>query len=211
MESLGLDPTIFIVDDDDTVRNSLSLLLETAGFKKTASYGSSDAFLAEAAPQAGDCLLLDIHMPGMDGLELQEELARRGIGVPVIMITGHGDVPIAVRAMKAGAADFIEKPFSEDILLASIRRALALGAAAQRKDQMNGDIARRLATLTEREREVLEGMVAGHPNKLIVHHLGISPRTVEIHRARVMEKMQAQSLSALVRMALAVGIAPKVS
>lgn len=205
------DPTIFIVDDDEAIRDSLQLLLESAGFRKVMAYGFSRAFLDEAAPRAGDCLLLDIHMPGMDGLELQEELARRGMRVPVVMMTGHGDVPIAVRAMKAGAVDFIEKPFSDDVMLESVRRALALGAAARQKEEISGEVMDRLASLTSREREVLEGMVVGHPNKVIAHQLGISPRTVEIHRARVMEKMEARSLSALVRMALAAGVAPRLS
>jgi two-component system response regulator FixJ len=204
-------PTIFIIDDDAAVRDSLELLLESAGFRQVAAYSSSRAFLDEATPRPGDCLLLDIRMPGMDGLELQDELAQRGTRVPVVMMTGHGDVPIAVRAMKAGAVDFIEKPFSDDIMLESVRRALALGAAAQRKEEASGEVMGHLASLTAREREVLEGMVAGHPNKVIAHELGISPRTVEIHRARVMEKMAARSLSALVRMALAAGVAPRPS
>src|SRR5579885_2500821 len=127
--SVTKDPTIFIVDDDDAIRDSLQLLLESAGFRKVVTYGSCRAFLDEAAPRPGDCLLLDIRMPGMDGLELQDALAKRGTRIPVVMMTGHGDVPIAVRAMKAGAVDFIEKPFSDDVMLESVRRALALGAA----------------------------------------------------------------------------------
>jgi two-component system response regulator FixJ len=203
------EPTIFIVDDDDGVRDSLQLLLQAAGFSQIGAYESSLRFLDAAEPRPGDCLLLDVRMPDMDGLELQAELNRRALRLPVIVMTGHGDVPIAVRAMKAGAADFIEKPFTDDLLIDCVRRALALSAETLRLSEEASEILRRLQTLTAREREVLEGMVAGHPNKVIAHDLGISPRTVEIHRARVMEKMDARSLSALVRMALAVGIVPK--
>jgi two-component system, LuxR family, response regulator FixJ len=200
--------TIYIVDDDDAIRDSLQLLLESAGFKQVRVYGSSRRFLEHAAPQPGDCLLLDIRMPDMDGLELQSELNRRGARLAVIVMTGHADVPIAVRAMKAGAADFIEKPFSDALLLDAVRRGLAQSSELNRQTEEASETHRRLATLTAREREVLEGMVAGRPNKVIAYDLGISPRTVEIHRARVMDKMQARSLSALVRMALAAGVAP---
>jgi two-component system, LuxR family, response regulator FixJ len=205
------EPTIFIVDDDEAVRDSLQLLLQAAGFQQIAIYESSRGFLKAAAPQPGDCLLLDVRMPDMDGLELQAELNRHALGLPVIIMTGHGDVPIAVRAMKAGATDFIEKPFDEKTLLDSVRRALALSVETSRRNEESGETARRLETLTAREREVLEGLVAGRPNKLIAYDLGISPRTVEIHRARVMGKMGARSLSSLVRMALAIGISPKPS
>ena len=198
--------TIFIVDDDEAIRDSLRLLLESAGFPRIVAYGSGRGFLDQAAPQPGDCLLLDVRMPDMDGLELQAEIARRGMRLPTVVMTGHGDVPIAVRAMKAGAADFIEKPFADDVLIESVRRALALAAAVDRDSMERGVVRERLETLTAREHEVLEGLVAGRPNKVIAHDLGISPRTVEIHRARVMDKMQARSLSALVRMALAAGI-----
>jgi two-component system, LuxR family, response regulator FixJ len=200
--------TLFIVDDDDAIRDSLQLLLEAAGFNNIRAYASSRRFLEAATPQPGDCLLLDIRMPDMDGLELQAELNRRGSRIAVIFMTGHGDVPIAVRAMKAGATDFIEKPFAESLLLDAVRRALAHAVERSRQTEEAGETHRRLATLTAREREVLEGMVAGRPNKVIAYDLGISPRTVEIHRARVMDKMQARSLSALVRMAIAAGIAP---
>ena len=171
-------------------------------------YGASRRFLQEAAPQPGDCLLLDIRMPDMDGLELQTELNRRSVRLAVIIMTGHGDVPIAVRAMKAGAVEFIEKPFSDELLLDCIRRALALAQETSRQSGEIGETLRHLEALTTREREVLDGVVAGQPNKVIAHDLGISPRTVEIHRARVMEKMQARSLSALVRMVLAAGVTP---
>jgi two-component system response regulator FixJ len=198
--------TIFIVDDDDAIRDSLRLLLESAGFTRVVAHASGHSFLDEASPQPGDCLLLDVRMPDMDGLELQAEIRRRGVRLPIVVMTGHGDVPIAVRAMKAGAADFIEKPFADDVLIESVRRALVLAAAVGRDSAEADAVRHRLEGLTAREREVLEGLVGGRPNKVIAHDLGISPRTVEIHRARVMDKMQARSLSALVRMALAAGI-----
>jgi two-component system response regulator FixJ len=200
------DPRIFIVDDDDAIRDSLELLLRAAGFGNVVPFASARDFLAQAQPMPGECLLLDVRMPEMDGLELQGELNRRGLKLPVIIMTGHADVPIAVRAMKAGATDFIEKPFAEELLLDCVRRARAHAAEALRESEEAEETRRRLQVLTPREREVLQGMVAGRPNKLIAYDLGISPRTVEIHRARVMEKMQARSLSALVRMALAAGI-----
>jgi two-component system, LuxR family, response regulator FixJ len=205
---MSADARIFIVDDDDAVRDSLELLLRSSGFASVVAYASARHFLAEAAPMPGECLLLDVRMPDMDGLELQEELNRRGIRLPVIIMTGHGDVPIAVRAMKAGAMDFIEKPFSDELLVDCVRRARRQAEEARREGAEADDVRRRLQILTPRERDVLQGMIAGHPNKLIAHALGISPRTVEIHRARVMDKMAARSLSALVRMALAAGIEP---
>lgn len=203
---MAREPTIFIVDDDDAIRDSLQLLLESAGFKHVEAYSSSRSFLEQANAQSGDCLLLDVQMPDMDGLDLQEQVAKRGIRLAVIVMTGHGDVPIAVRAMKAGAVDFIEKPFPDDVMLDSIRRALVHGAEIGRERDAANEVRRRLETLTAREREVLDGMVDGKPNKVIAYNLGISPRTVEIHRAHVMEKMAARSLSALVRMSLAAGI-----
>lgn len=203
---MSADARIFIVDDDDAVRDSLELLLRSSGFETIVAYASARDFLAEAAPMPGECLLLDVRMPDMDGLELQEELNRRGIKLPVIIMTGHGDVPISVRAMKAGAMDFIEKPFSDELLVDCVRRARRQAEEARREGAEVEDVRRRLQILTPREREVLQGMIAGQPNKLIAHALGISPRTVEIHRARVMDKMAARSLSALVRMALTAGI-----
>lgn len=200
------EPRIFVVDDDEAIRDSLQLLLQSAGFPRIAVYASAREFLAEAKPGPGECLLLDVRMPDMDGLELQEEMNRRGLALPVIVMTGHGDVPIAVRAMKAGASDFLEKPFSDELLLDCVRRARAHAAETLRERGDADEIRRRIETLTPRERDVLRGMIAGRPNKLIAHELGISPRTVEIHRARVMDKMAARSLSALVRMALAAGI-----
>ena len=194
------DPIVFVVDDDDAVRDSLRLLLESSGFK-TATFGSASEFLEHvAAGHEGACLLLDVRMPDMDGLALQHRLAEQQVKIPVIIMTGHGDVPIAVKAMKEGAVDFIEKPFSDQVMLDSVQHALAIGMAARRQEQDAAAARERLQQLTPREREVLEEMVAGNPNKLIAYELQISPRTVEIHRARVMEKMQAQSLAQLVRM-----------
>ena len=197
--------TIFIVDDDEAVRESLALLLEASGYR-VAAYASGEAFLAALKRGAEGCLLVDVRMPGIGGLEVQEELARRDSAVPAIVMTGHGDVPLAVRAMRAGAADFIEKPFSDETILASIERALRQGEAQRQDRARNAEVLAHAERLTEREREVLDELVAGHPNKVIAHHLSISPRTVEIHRARVMEKMQARSLSELVRMALSAGL-----
>jgi two-component system, LuxR family, response regulator FixJ len=197
--------TIFIVDDDDAIRESLGLLLEASGFR-TAEFPSGERFLAALSPESAGCALVDVTMPGMGGLEVQEAMNQRHSALPVIVMTGHGDVPLAVAAMRAGAADFIEKPFSDETILASIARALERGAEARAAQAESADAAARIDRLTARERDVLVELVGGHPNKVIAHHLAISPRTVEIHRARVMEKMQARSLSELVRMALAAGI-----
>ena len=202
------EATVHIVDDDEAIRDSLSLLLESAGFA-VATYPFAEAFLAAAPQSGGGCLVIDVRMPGMGGLELQQELARRGRRIPVIVITGHADVPLAVQAMKAGAVDFVEKPFEESTIVGAIRRAFDLGVETARAEAAGAEIGQRLQSLTAREREVLDALVAGKPNKIIAYDLAISPRTVEIHRARVMEKMQARSLSELVRMSMAAGIAPK--
>jgi two-component system, LuxR family, response regulator FixJ len=197
--------TIFIVDDDEAIRESLGLLLEASGYRSVA-FASGEDFLKALARDAAGCLLVDVRMPGMGGLEVQQELRRRGSAVPAIVMTGHADVPLAVQAMRAGAADFIEKPFSDTTILASIERALKQGEAQRQAHAGNAAILALADLLTGREREVLIELVAGHPNKVIAHHLSISPRTVEIHRARVMEKMRARNLSELVRMALAAGL-----
>lgn len=192
---------IFVIDDDPAVRASLRALLESAGLA-VKDYASATAFLAERQPLRG-CVLSDVRMPEMDGLELQEEIARRHIGIPVVIMTGHADVSLAVRAMKAGALDFIQKPFDDEALLASIHRAMELGR--QKHDQLAEARAAQelLALLTPRERHVLDQLVAGRSNKVAAYELGISPRTIEIHRARIMDKMHARSLSDLVRTALA--------
>jgi two-component system response regulator FixJ len=204
---MAAESTVHVIDDDEAVRDSLSALLESMGFA-VATYGSAEAFLAAPAASGG-CIVVDVRMPGMGGLELQEEVARRGSRIPVIVMTGHADVPLAVRAMKAGALDFVEKPFDETALVGAIRRACDLGREVARTAAAEAALGERLALLTPREREVLDALVAGKPNKIIAYELAISPRTVEIHRARVMEKMQARTLSDLVRMTLAAQTRPK--
>ncbi len=204
------DATVFVVDDDPAVRDSLKALLESDDLT-VEIYGTCQEFLNAPDINRGGCLLLDVQMPEMNGLELQQKLADNGSTLPVIIITGHGDVPIAVKAMKAGAVDFIEKPFTDDIILDSVRRALELGVRSRREqvsvDQAEAGIKR----LTTREYEVLEHLVVGRLNKQIAYDLGISARTVEIHRARVMEKMGVRTLAHLVRLALAKGIEPDFS
>jgi two-component system, LuxR family, response regulator FixJ len=195
---------VHIVDDDDAVRQSLAFLLSSAGLP-VRLYDSASAFLAGLSTPQNGCLITDIRMPGMSGIELLKRLREKSYLMPAIVITGHGDVPLAVEAMKAGAVDFIEKPFEQEAILNAVKRALQHG------NDDNGDgniVAARLATLSERERQVLEGLVAGHPNKIIAHNLGISPRTVEVYRANLMAKMQAKSLSELIRMAIMADVKP---
>ena len=203
------DEPIFVVDDDDAVRESLAALLETAGYR-TEAYASGTAFLdaLDAGAGAGACVVLDIRMPGPDGLEVQRRLNARRAPLPVVIVTGHGDVAMAVQAMRAGAVDFIEKPVARDRLLESVARAVDAGRDARRDASERAAIAARLETLTAREREVLGQLVIGHPNKVAAHALGISPRTIEIHRRNVMAKLAARNLSHLVRMAIAAGIKP---
>ena len=198
------DAPILIVDDDADVRDSLRALLESSGFR-VVDHDSAAAVLVDPGIGTALCLIADIRMPGMDGLQLQEELNRRKIPLPVIVVTGHGDVPLAVRAMKAGAIDFLEKPFDEELLLAAVRRAKAAAEQSRSENQAGEEAARLIEELTPRERDVLKHLVAGRPNKVIAFELSISPRTVEIHRAHVMDKMQARSLSDLIRAALAAG------
>jgi two-component system response regulator FixJ len=202
------EPIVYVVDDDEAVRDSLEILLETSGFTAR-SFDSALSFLAATAKLPPGCLVADVRMPEMDGLELQERLSAAGHRFPVIIITGHGDVPIAVRAMKAGAVDFIEKPFANETIIESVRLALARLEQSSEQDAAGATATARLALLTPRERQVLVGLVSGMPNKTIAYDLEISPRTVEIYRARVMDKMQAGSLPELVRLALAAGVAPK--
>jgi two-component system response regulator FixJ len=199
------DEMVFVVDDDADVRDSLCALLESAGVAAEA-YDSARAFLDAFQPERPGCLIADIRMPDMDGLELQEELNRRSGALPVIVVTGHADVPLAVRAMKAGAVDLIEKPYDDALLLASVRRALARAQSVREQVAVADAAKARIANLSARERQVLDLLVAGQPNKIIAYELDISPRTVEIHRAHVMEKMEAKSLSDLVRAAIAAGI-----
>lgn len=193
---------VFIVDDDADVRDSLQSLLESHAFR-VEGFESAIMFLASDAPGRQGCLIVDVRMPGMDGLQLQEELVGRGSKLSVIVMTGHGDVPLAVRAMKAGAVDFLEKPFEENVLLDSVRRALKQASATDDKAAATKLAQERIANLTERERQVLNLLITGRPNKVIAYELSISPRTVEIHRARVMEKMGVRSLAELVRLTLA--------
>jgi FixJ family two-component response regulator len=196
------DPTIFIVDDDQAVRDGLTALLGVKGYALQ-TFESAEHFLEGLPPKATGCAVIDIRMPGMNGLELQRELKRRGQLLPVIIITGHGDVPLAVAALKAGAIDFLEKPFDSDALLASIEEALRRGAMARGMAAFDRDtVAARVEQLTAREKEVMDLVVAGHPNKVVADRLGIAVRTVEIHRARVMEKTGARNLSELIRMAI---------
>jgi two-component system response regulator FixJ len=198
---------VYVVDDDDAVRDSLSVLLESKGYA-VRSFGSAPEFLAVAPSLPVGCLIVDIRMPEMDGLELQQRLIEQNLGFPLIVITGHGDVPLAVQAMKAGAIDFIEKPFASETILHSLAAAFARLATRTGQDLAAGAVASKLNLLSPREREVLEGLLAGLPNKSIAHDLGISPRTVEIHRARVMDKMGARSLSELIRFALVADVQP---
>jgi two-component system response regulator FixJ len=197
---LAARPTVYVVDDDPDVRDSLRLLLEASDFTVDV-FDSALTFLEQ--PHASHaCVVTDVRMPGMDGLALQEELARRSEALPVIVMTGHADVPLAVKAMRAGAIDFLEKPFAQDALVASIKRALELQSQSLNRNAVAEAAAEVLAQLTERERQVFELLVAGKPNKVIAFELDISPRTVEIHRARVMEKCGGRSLADLVRLAL---------
>jgi len=202
---MASNPVVFVVDDDDAVRESLAMSLKLAGHQ-VESFASAAAFLASGAPNRSGCLVTDIRMPEMDGIELQEELRKRNCSLPVIVITGHGDVPLAVRAMKAGAGDFLEKPFARDALLTAVRRALERNATAVDSASQGDQIRTRIALLTPREREVFGLVVSGKQSKVIAHELGASPRTVEIHRARMMKKLNAGSLQELVRMAIAAGV-----
>jgi two-component system response regulator FixJ len=197
------DKLVYIVDDDEAVRDSLALLLESAGHL-VESFEAAAQALVSCRSRLPACIVTDVRMPEMDGLEFQEKLTGAGIDVPVIVMTGHADVPLAVRAMKAGAVDFIEKPFPDDAILTSIESAMKRQSRATDPALME-----RLESLTPREREVLELLVIGHPNKVIAHRLDISPRTVEIHRAHVMEKMKAKSLPELVRTAMQAGVTPQ--
>ncbi len=197
-------PRVFIVDDDEAVRDSLQALLESRGHQ-VVSFGDAESFLAAYRPGQAGCALVDLRMPGMDGLTLLDRLRAKGARLPIIMVTGHGDVSLAVKAMKAGAMDFIEKPYANETMLETIGRALAV-AGGGIEEIVAAEVAARAAELTPRERDVLERLVEGKPNKIIAHELQISPRTVEIHRASLMKRMQADSLSHLVRMALAAGI-----
>jgi two-component system response regulator FixJ len=196
---------IYVIDDDDAVRESLEFLLKTAGVT-VRCFDSAKAFLAIMPQVKSGCVVTDVRMPDMTGIDLLCQLNGIKPDLPVIMITGHGDIALAVEAMKIGAVDFLEKPFDDDHLLSAVRAALNKDADAVKRQAQLGDIHDKLAALSNRERQVLEGLVAGHANKIIAFDLGISPRTVEIYRANVMTKMAANSLSDLVRMAMMAGI-----
>lgn len=193
-------PTVFIVDDDEAVRDSLSLLMESESLPATC-FSSADEFLAAYDDNQPGCLLLDIRMPGMTGLQLRDWLEEHGATLPILFITGHGDVPMAVEAMKRGAIDFIQKPFSDEELLNRVRQALESEADERAAREQRDSVRARLEKLTPREREVMSQIVLGRVNKVIAQELGISQRTVEIHRARVMHKMRARSIAELVRLA----------
>lgn len=196
-------PTVYIVDDDEAVRFSLKLLAESVGYK-AAAFGSAGAFLDTYDPEQPGCLVLDVRMRGMSGLDLQDELNRRGIILPVIVVSGHGDIPMAVRAMRNGALDFIEKPFRDQTLLDRIQQAIEIDEHRRAAHREQTKIQRRLTRLTPRESEVLELVVAGKTNKEIANQFGVSVRAVESHRARVMERMGADGLADLVRKVLTV-------
>jgi len=199
------DQTVYVIDDDDAARDSLAFLFRTAEVD-VRTYASATEFLAAAPALTGGCVVTDVRMPQMDGLELLRRLRALDLGLPVIVLTGHGDIPLAVEAMKAGAADFFEKPFNDDAMLAAVRRALGREREDRTRDTERAAVKERIETLSARERQVLEGLVAGKANKNIAFDLGISARTVEIYRANVMTKMKAASLSELVRMALGAGL-----
>ena len=193
--------TVFVVDDDDAVRDSLAVLFESVGLEAEA-YANATAFLESYDPERSGCLVLDLRMPGMSGLDLQRRLNEVNAILPVIFITGHGDVSVAVRAMRAGAVDFLQKPFDEQDLLDRVHQALEKDSRHRAELKEKGAIAERIRSLTPREKEVMALVVEGLANKQAAGRLGVSQRTVEIHRARVMEKMQASSLAHLVRMAM---------
>lgn len=195
------EAVVHVVDDDAAVRRSLAFLLASDGLP-VRLYESATAFLDGAEGRVSGCVVSDVRMPGIDGIAFLRRLKARGLALPVIVMTGHADVALAVEAMKEGAVDFLEKPFEDTAFLAAVRAALDRQARGAQRAAHVAEARRHLGTLSERERQVLEGLVAGKANKVIAHDLGISPRTVEIYRANVMTKMQAGSLSALVRMAL---------
>jgi two-component system response regulator FixJ len=207
MESFMLaERTVHIVDDDAAVRRSLERLLNSAGFKAV-SYETPMAFLDAASSVTGGCVLLDVRMPGMDGLALQAWLRKLEVQLPVIMVTVQGDIQTAVRAMKAGAVDFIEKPFNDEVLLKAIEVALARGGGRLNRDSAAQEAIERISALSRREREVLDALVAGRPNKVIAFDLGISVRTVEVHRARMMDRLGVRQLAEAIRLAVIAGLA----
>jgi FixJ family two-component response regulator len=202
--------TVFLVDDDLGVRRSLSRVLREAGFDVQA-YESAEAFLARPDATSRGCLVLDVSMPGLNGLDLQSRLLQARESMPIVFLTGHGDIPMSVRAIKAGAADFLTKPVASEALLAAVRAALDQNAAARQADAQAAELARRFASLTAREREVLAALVAGKLNKQIADDLGVVEQTVKFHRARIMERMQARTVAELMHMAAKLGIGSPVA
>ena len=192
--------TVYVIDDDEAVRDSTAFLLETADLK-VRTYESAEAFLAERDRVPG-CIITDVRMPGINGLELARRIRDSGSNEPVIVITGHADLPLAIEAMRAGVIDFVEKPFDDEVLLGSISRVLGQAEGALSAQGQRREMASRFDSLSQRERDVLLGLVQGHPNKVIAYDLNISPRTVEVYRANLMTKMKAGSLSELVRIYL---------
>lgn len=205
MSSEAAEAVVHVIDDDEAARDSLAFLLSTVDIA-VQTYESAVAFLNALPGIKGGCVITDVRMPEMSGVDLLRRLREMQLGMPVIVITGHGDVPLAVEAMRLGATDFLEKPYEDEILLASVRAALSRHQRDAKRDAERAELHERLAALSTRERQVLEGLVAGNPNKTIAYDLGISPRTVEIYRANVMTKMKAATLSELVRMALQAGL-----
>jgi two-component system response regulator FixJ len=200
-ENAVIQPIVHIIDDDEGLRESLAFLLRSAGIE-VRSFESAKAFLDVLPGAAPGCIITDVRMPDISGIELLRRLKELKIGVPVIVVTGHGDIALAVEAMKMGAADFLEKPFDDDLLVASVRTALRQQEGQTKRGAERAEIEHRISTLSPREKDVLGGLIEGRANKQIAFELGISPRTVEIYRANLMNKMQADSLSGLVRMAL---------
>lgn len=198
---MNAQPTVFIVDDDSAMRDSLGFLIGSVG-RKVETYASAEEFLDAYDNERPGCIVLDVRMPGLSGLELMEKLGEDRFAPPVVLITGHGDIPMAVRALKAGAFDFIEKPFSDQVLLERIQQALQQDTSDRASEHDRSDIERRAARLTTRENQVFELVVDGKPNKVVASELGLSQKTVEVHRAHVMEKMRAESFADLVKMAV---------
>ncbi len=205
MNKVDADGIVYIVDDDHAVRDSLSFLMKSVGLRSSA-YPSADEFMKAFDPEQPGCIVLDIRMPGISGLDLQEALNEQKSITPIIFITGHGDVPMAVEAMQGGAVDFLQKPFRDQELLDRIQSAMHADQALRRELEGRNALLKRYETLTPREKEILNHVVAGKANKVIAFDLGVSQRTVEIHRARVMEKMAARSLAHLVRMHIAMDL-----
>jgi FixJ family two-component response regulator len=196
------DPIVYVVDDDEAIRSALRLLMKSADLRVVIC-ASAEEFLKTYKPELPGCLVLDVRMPGMSGLELQRLLLDRHVRVPVIIMSGHGDVSIAVQAMKDGAVDFIEKPFKNEVLLERVKQCIAQDVAIRKEQRQHVEATTRIASLTPREREVMELLIQGKRNKIIASDLGISNRTVEAHRAKIMEKMHAHSLSEIVRTSFA--------